>query len=202
MTLTYIAPGLLDAVTHPATVHARALLEALGVDCDTEDTLDTPARFVRAMLELTAGLREDPARHLSRTFPAPTADPGMVVVTGVPFVSLCEHHLLAFTGTAAVAYLPSPGARIVGLSKLARVAQEYAARPQVQERLGDQIVTAIATHLDTLGAACILRATHSCMTLRGARATGAVMVTSHLTGRFRDDPAARGEFLQLAGTAG
>jgi len=110
----------------------------------------------------------------------------------------CEHHLLPFTGTATIGYLPEPGARIVGLSKLARVTQEYAARPQVQERLGDQIVTAITSNLDTLGAGCILRAVHTCMTLRGARAAGAAMVTSHLTGRFRTDKAARDEFMILA----
>jgi GTP cyclohydrolase I len=86
----------------------------------------------------------------------------------------------------------------VGLSKLARLTREYATRPQVQERLGDLITTAITTHLDTLGAACVLRATHSCLTLRGAQAVGAVMVTSHLAGAFRDDPTVRSEFLTLA----
>jgi GTP cyclohydrolase I len=182
--------------THPATVHARAMLAALGISCDGEDTADTPARMVGALLEMTAGLTLDPGRHLAVTFPPPSADPPMVVVPGVPVESVCEHHMLPFTGTATIAYLPA--GRIVGLSKLARVAQEYAARPQVQERLGDQIVAAIDKHLDTLGAACQIRAVHTCMTLRGVRATGAAMVTSHLTGRFRDDAAARGEFLTLA----
>jgi GTP cyclohydrolase I len=122
----------------------------------------------------------------------------MIIVPGVPFVSLCEHHLLAFTGTATLAYVPAPGARIVGLSKLARLAREYAARPQVQERLGDQIVQAIARNLNTAGAACIIRSTHTCMTIRGVRAAGAAMVTSHLTGEFRENAAMRAEFLQLA----
>lgn len=187
-----------DARDHPATVHARAMLAALGMSCDDDETSATPARFVRAMLELTEGARLDPDRHLQVRFPAPSGDPGLIVTTGVPFTSLCEHHLLPFTGTAAIGYLPEPGSEIVGLSKLARVAQEYAARPQVQERLGDQIVAAVTGNLRTIGAACVLRAEHSCMVLRGARATGAVMVTSHLRGAFRDDPAARTEFLQLA----
>ena len=393
------------AAAHPATEPARAMLAALGIPCDDEDTRATPARFVKALLELTEGLHLDPARHLSVTFPPPSEDPGMVVVPGLPFVSVClpggqfvnavggwkrarsvaagdqlwtldegravatnvvrvgsrrtrglvevetdagafrctpdhpfatpagwveaqhltefsaiewakprslcrtrytpaigcdfgyaagsvcaggtvgkrrislvggsiqaqasgayslgaagswarkhgfrpeshrtgliesdwvrvrrvtdvttgpsnpctvysftcepyptflvgghlshncEHHLLPFTGTATIGYLPEPGARIVGLSKLARVTQEYAARPQVQERLGDQIVTAITSNLDTLGAGCVLRAVHTCMTLRGARAAGAEMVTSHLTGRFRTDKAARDEFMVLA----
>src|SRR5205807_5162993 len=111
-----------------------------------------------ALAELTSGLALDPARHLAVTFPPPSDDPPMVVVPGIPIVSVCEHHMLPFTGTATVAYLPA--GRIVGLSKLARVAQEYAARPQVQERLGDQIVVTIDRHLDTLGAACQIRAVH------------------------------------------
>lgn len=186
-----------DAERHPATAHARAMMTELGFDTAGEAMERSPARFVRALLELTVGMNLNPDRHFAVTFPPPSADPGMVVVPGIPFVSVCEHHLLTFTGTATVAYLPA--GRIVGLSKLARVVQEYAARPQVQERLGDQITEAIGKNLNTLGAACVLRSVHSCMTLRGARATGAVMVTSHLTGRFRDDPAVRAELMQLAG---
>ena len=182
--------------SHPATVHARAMLGHLGIPCGTEDTEDTPARLVGAILELTSGLGLDPGRHLARTFPPPSADPPMVVVPGIPIVSVCEHHMLPFTGTATVAYLPVT--RIVGLSKLARMAQEFAARPQVQERLGDQITATIDAHLETRGSACMIRAVHTCMTLRGARAAGAGMITNHLTGRFRDDEAARSEFLALA----
>lgn len=181
-----------------AEQHARAMLTALGIACDREQTLDTPRRLVAALNELTAGIELDPARHLARTFPgeAPTKDQGMVTVVGIPLVSLCEHHMLPFVGTAAVAYLPVD--RIVGLSKIARMVAEYAARPQVQERLGWQIVEAIVSRLDTLGAACVLRSRHCCMTLRGACATSGEMVTSHLTGLFKDDAAARGEFLTLA----
>jgi GTP cyclohydrolase IA len=177
--------------------HAAALIAALGVP-DTEATQDTPRRLAAALVELTRGLHVDPDRHLAVTFAPETDDPGMIVVTGIPFVSLCEHHMLPFTGTATVAYLPTPGARIVGLSKLARLVTDYAARPQVQERLGHQITHAITERLDALGAGCMIRANHSCLTLRGAHATGAVMVTSHLAGAFRDDPTIRSEFLNLA----
>jgi GTP cyclohydrolase I len=187
-----------QADRHPATEHARAMLAMLGIDTSGEATSRTPARFVRALAELTAGAALDPDRHLTVTFPPPSDDPGMVIVPGIPFTSVCEHHLLAFTGTAAVAYLPA--SRIVGLSKLARLTQEYAARPQVQERLGDQIADALMRCLDARGAAVLLRASHSCMTLRGARAAGAVTVTSHLRGAFRTDAAARAELLALAGT--
>jgi GTP cyclohydrolase I len=197
MTAVEHLPAHLDA-GDAATYHARQLLAALGMPCEDESTAETPARMVRALLELTDGGRVDPDRHFARTFPPPSTDPGMIIVPGVPFVSLCEHHMLPFTGTADVAYIPSPGARIVGLSKLARVVVEYAARPQIQERLGDQIVAAITGNLQTDGAACILRSIHTCMTLRGVRAVGAAMVTSHLAGRFRDDPAARNELLTLA----
>lgn len=178
---------------------ARLLLTQLGIPCRDEATEDTPRRFVQAMQELTAGTRVDPTRHLQVTFPPENPDPGLIVATGVPLTSLCEHHLLPFTGTATIGYLPAPNARIVGLSKLARVAQDYAARPQVQERLGQQITDALTGQLHTQGAGCLIRSAHSCMTLRGARATGAEMVTSHLHGLLRSDPTARAEFLTLAG---
>lgn len=181
--------------------HARALLGALRVP-DTESTKDTPGRLAAALTELTAGMWTDPSDHLAVTFPPESDDPGMIVVTGIPFCSMCEHHMLPFTGTATVGYLPAKGARIVGLSKLARVVQGYATRPQIQERLGEQVTTAITSRLDTLGSACVIRASHTCMTLRGARAVGAQMVTSHLAGLFRDDPTVRGEFLSLAAAGG
>lgn len=183
-----------------AVAHARAMLRALGMPFDDDGTEETPGRFVRALAELTAGTRLNPDRHFARTFPPPSNQPGMIIVPGVAFTSICEHHLLAFTGTAAVGYVPAPGARVVGLSKLARIVQEYAARPQMQERLGDQIVEAIVSNLETEGAACVISSVHSCMTLRGARAVGAAMVTSHLRGSFRQDRAMRDEFLELSKT--
>jgi GTP cyclohydrolase I len=182
-----------------AAAFARDMLAALGIHCDGPSTVDTPLRYVRALLELTAGRHLDPADYLDVTFPAENPDPCMIVVSGVRFVSVCEHHLLPFDGTATVAYMPAEGAPIVGLSKLPRLVHGYAARPQVQERLGQQIVDAITSRLDTQGAACVIRSEHSCMSLRGVRAEGAEMRTSHLLGRFRDDATVRAEFLHLAG---
>jgi GTP cyclohydrolase I len=181
-----------------AAAYARAMLQALDIMCDDDGTRDTPMRFVSALAELTSGLRVSPDRHFARTFPAPSPNPGMIVVPGIPFTSICEHHLLTFTGSAAVGYVPAAGARILGLSKLARVVQEYAARPQMQERLGDQVVEAVGRNLDVVGVACVIRSTHSCMALRGVRAAGAEMVTSHLRGSFRVDGAQREEFFALA----
>jgi GTP cyclohydrolase I len=182
-----------------AARHAAAMMETLGMPCDGPRTADTPRRLVAAYADMTRGRFEDPSLHLATTFPAEHPDPCMIVVREVPFVALCEHHMLPFTGHATVGYLPAEGADIVGLSKLARVVQGYAARPQVQERLGRQVVDAITNRLGTQGAACVIRAVHTCMTLRGAGAVGAEMVTSHLLGVFRDDTAVRVEFLSLAG---
>lgn len=192
-------PGVVrDGRVTVAAGYARQMLGVLGIDCADESTRDTPERFVRALLELTAGAAVDPDRHLARTFPPPSGDPGIIVVPGIPFTAVCEHHLLPFTGTMTVGYLPAPGARVVGLSKLPRVAREYAARPQMQERLGDQVVRAIERCLEVDGAACVIRSVHSCMTLRGACVDGAAMVTSHMVGQFRQSAALRSEFLALA----
>ncbi|ROR42928.1 GTP cyclohydrolase I [Kitasatospora cineracea] len=180
-----------------AAEHAAGLFAALGIPCDTESTAATPARVAKALAELTAGQHLDPTRHLAVTFPPEGQRAGLIAAVDVPFTALCEHHGLPFTGRAAVAYLPVPGARIVGLSKLARLLQEFAARPQVQERLGEQVVEALGAHLDVQGAACLIRSVHACMTLRGARAHGAAMVTTHLTGALHADPAHRAEVLAL-----
>lgn len=175
----------------------RALIAALGVDPDGGDVADTPARWVRALREMTEGYGQDPGEFLARQFEMDHADT-MIAVTGVPFTSLCAHHLLPFTGTAAIAYLPAPGAPVVGLSKLPRVLDVYAKRLQAQEQITVQVTTALDTHLQTLGSACVLRAVHGCMAHRGVRKAGAAMVTSSLTGVFRDQPATRAEFLALA----
>ncbi|MGW4793766.1 GTP cyclohydrolase I [Nonomuraea sp. MG754425] len=184
-------------VADQASLHARRMMAALGLPLDTPGLADTPARLVAALRELTAGLREDPGRHLEVTFPPEAAKPGIIAVTDMPFISLCEHHLLPFVGTMTVAYLPAPGAPIVGLSKLARMAQGFAARPQVQERLGEQIVESLSTRADCLGAACHVTAEHFCMTLRGVKAAGARMTTLHLKGAFDHDPVIRDGFLRL-----
>lgn len=173
-----------------ASLHAQAMLDALGI---TGDGL-TPTRLVKGLHELAAGRTVDPRRHLRVQFPPTSTEPGLIVVQDIPFTSVCEHHVLPFTGHATVAYLPAPGDKIVGLSKLARLVQEYAARPQVQERLTDQVVTALMEVLTPRGAACAVRGVHSCMALRGAR-TGVVsaMTTTQFGGVLADQPW-RGEF--------
>lgn len=200
MTLTSIdlTVNKQDSSLVQAAAHARAMFTALGIDCENASTQRTPDRFVRALAEMTSGLRLDPTRHLRVQFPPESMNQGIIAAVDIPFVALCEHHVLPFLGRATVAYLPAPGGMIVGLSKLARVVQEYAARPQVQERLGEQVVDALTTELNALGAACLIRSEHACLTLRGAEAHGAVMVTTHLSGDFTTDAGLRAQVLALA----
>lgn len=173
----------------------RALLRLAGCDPDEPGLQDTPARYVRAWLELTAA-PGDPAAILGKVFPA-VQYTGMVHLGPVEFTSVCEHHLLPFTGAAHLAYIPSPGVGVVGLSKLARLVEHYARRPQVQERLTQEVCDALVEHLHPQGAAVLVRATHTCMALRGVRKPEAAMTTSALAGAFMDDPAARAEFMAL-----
>ena len=175
----------------------RGLLAARGIDPEGEDVADTPARWVRALREMTAGYGVDVGAILARQFTLPHADE-MIAVVDVPFVSLCARHLLPFAGTAAIAYVPAPGARVVGLSKLPRLLDAFAARLQSQEHITVQVTGALDTNLETLGSACVLRAAHGCMAYRGVRKPGASMVTSSLTGIFREDGRARAEFMDLA----
>ncbi len=179
--------------TMSPTEAVKVLLESVGEDPAREGLLETPKRVVKAWGEMTQGYKENPAEILAKVFSEESSD-SMILVRGIPFVSLCEHHCLPFTGTAHVAYIPGAG-RVVGLSKLARLVHCYARRFQVQERLTKQIVDAITEHLKPVGAACVIEAHHSCMSLRGVRA-GATMVTSELQGRFRDAEV-RAEFLAL-----
>lgn len=177
----------------------REILISVGEDPDREGLKKTPSRVARAYQELMAGLRSDPRRHLQTIFHESYQE--IVLLRDIEFHSLCEHHLLPFTGRAHVAYLPD--GRIVGLSKLARVVEEYARRPQVQERLTTQVVDAIMDELNPIGAACVIEAVHTCMTIRGVRKHGSVMVTSELRGIFKENPASRAEILSLIyGTAG
>lgn len=166
-----------------AAAAVKLLLEALGVD-EGEHTADTPGRVARAWAEQLGGYDTDPARHLETTFPAPP-DPGLVIVSGINVVSTCAHHLLPFTGRATVAYRPTEGARIVGLSKLSRVVHGYSARLQVQEQIGAQVAAAIMGQLRAAGCAVLITAVHQCMTTRGARDQNAVTTTvatgGHLT---------------------
>ena len=177
-----------------ATDGIRALIRLCGDDPDRPGLGDTPARVIRAYRELCAR-PGDPAALLGTTFDVGEDMDSMIAVGPISFVSVCEHHLLPFTGTAWVAYVPTD--RVVGLSKIPRLVQHYAARPQIQERLTRQITGALDGHLATQGAACVIRSTHSCMSLRGVKAVGSQMVTSSLTGVFRRDPACRAEFMSL-----
>jgi GTP cyclohydrolase I len=174
----------------------RDLLTALEAPCSDEHTRETPVRVARAFLELLSGYDEDPSEHLCKTFPGP-ADGALVAVRGVRFTSLCAHHLLPFTGTATVAYIPEDGAPVVGLSKLARVVEGYARRLQTQEILGEQIRDALIARLRTQAAGVVITSHHSCMGIRGVRQPDAEMVTSSLSGLFRDDPRARAELMSL-----
>lgn len=161
----------------------------------TMSTKETPGRVARMLVEMTRGYEQDPANLLEVQFPANGFDE-MVVVSGVRFASLCEHHMLPFIGTATVGYIPNGG--VVGLSKLARLVQVYARRFQLQERMTVQITAALDMFVQPLGSACVLRAHHQCMGIRGIRQPEAETVTSSLTGVFRDKPEARAEFLALA----
>ena len=163
----------------------RDLLIALGVD-EGEHSADTPERVARAWAAALAGYDVDPARHLDRTFPSPP-DAGLVIVSGIRVRSTCAHHLLPITGMATVAYRPAPNARIVGLSKLVRVLCEFAARLQVQERLGWQVAQTLQDELAPVGAACVITAAHGCMTMRGVEQSDTRTTTHALTGRWRAD---------------
>jgi GTP cyclohydrolase I len=177
----------------------RDFFRRRDLDPESNALRDTPDRVQRALWEMTSGYDEDPAALLTRQFVDVERADEMIALVGIGFVSLCEHHMMPFTGTASVAYVPADGAAIVGLSKLARLVDVYARRLQVQERLTRQVTDALDEHLDTIGSACVVRASHTCMTARGVRKGGADMVTSSVTGVFRDNPAARAEFMALIG---
>ncbi|QWF78716.1 GTP cyclohydrolase I [Amycolatopsis sp. CA-230715] len=174
----------------------RSWLTHRGLDPDDPNLADTPERVVRAWAELTAGYDQDPAAVLERTFPVERSD-GMIAVTGVPFTSCCAHHLMPFTGTATIAYLPVAGAPVVGLSKLPRLLDIFAHRLQVQEQLTYQVTDALDTYLKTEGSACLVRAEHGCMTQRGVRKPGAAMLTTSVTGRFATEPELRAHLMAV-----
>src|SRR5438067_13473275 len=171
----------------------REILIAVGENPDREGLLKTPNRVARAYGELVAGLQDDPRRHLRTVFTENYDE--VVLLRDIEFHSLCEHHLLPFTGVAHVAYLPD--GKVVGLSKLARLVEGFARRPQVQERLTGQIADAIMEELNPVGAACVIEATHTCMTIRGAKKPGSTMVTSALRGIFKESPSSRSELMTL-----
>ena len=172
----------------------RELLAAVGEDPDREGLLETPRRVANMYEEIFSGLTEDPRQHL-KIFHEGNAEE-MVTVRDIPLYSMCEHHLLPFTGVAHIAYIPREG-RVLGLSKLARIVNCFARRPQLQERLTEQIADFLFTELDPLGVAVIIEAEHLCMTMRGVRAAGARTQTSALRGILRSDPRTRAEALSL-----
>ena len=177
-----------------AEAKVRDALKALGFPVDGDGMKETPRRVVKAWLEMSAGRHEDPAKHLGVVFDEDGYDQA-VALADIPFVSLCEHHMLPFTGVAGVAYLPK--GKVVGLSKLARVVDVFARRPQLQERLTAQIADAVEKHLKPKGVVVTISATHSCMTCRGAMKAGAVMRTSALRGQPHEDGILRAEMLEM-----
>jgi len=175
---------------------AREILLAIGEDPDREGLVDTPQRVARAYRDLCAGMREDPDSHLTRLFDQEQAGDDVVLLRNIRFTSLCEHHLLPFTGRAHVAYLPAHG-KVTGLSKLARLVDGYARRPQLQERLTAQVADAIARRLDARGVAVVVEAEHSCLTHRGAAKPDAEMCTTAFRGVYETDRPLRQEVLQV-----
>lgn len=171
----------------------REILLAVGEDPDRDGVANTPQRVARVYEELLAGMFEDPAEHLAVGFTEQYDE--MVVLRDIPFYSMCEHHLLPFMGRAHVAYLPK--GKVVGVSKLARVVSVFARRLQVQERLTGQIADLIMDKLDARGAAVIIEAEHTCMTIRGIRKPGSRMVTSAMRGLFKTNLATRNEAINL-----
>ncbi|CAI9404966.1 GTP cyclohydrolase I FolE [Aestuariimicrobium sp. T2.26MG-19.2B] len=182
-------------VDHPRIEAAvREILLAVGEDPDRDGLRETPARVARAYAEIFAGMHCDPAELLATTFAVDHDE--MVMVRDIEVWSVCEHHLLPFTGVAHVAYLPAGDGRVTGLSKLARLVDLFAKRPQVQERLTAQIADALVTHLGVNGALVVIEAEHQCMTMRGVRKPGARTITSAVRGRMRE-PATRAEAMSL-----
>jgi len=181
-------PAPVDLATAEAA--ATEMLAALGLPIDSEDMFETPRRLVHAYAEMLT-----PPEFDSTTFDNAAGYDELVLVSDIPVHSLCEHHLLPFTGVAHVGYLPDT--RILGLAKFARTVEFFARRAQTQERLTTEIAEHLTDRLDPLGVGVVIEAEHTCMSLRGARAEGARTVTAALHGRMRDDPKTRAEFLSL-----
>jgi len=171
----------------------KEILLAVGEDVEREGLKKTPTRVANMYAELLAGMHEDPKQHLRSVFTEDYDE--IVMLRDIPFYSICEHHLMPFIGSAHIAYLPSSG--ILGVSKLARIVDCFARRLQTQERLTGQIADFIMNNLKPRGVAVVLEASHSCMTIRGIKKPGSVMVTSALRGIFRRDPKSRSEIMSL-----
>ena len=188
-----VPPGGVDLTRAEAAV--RELLVAIGDDPDREGLKATPARVARAYAEIFAGLHVDPDDVLQTTFDEDHDE--LVLVKDIPLYSTCEHHLVPWHGTAAIGYIPGVDGRITGLSKLARVVDLYARRPQVQERLTSQVADAVMRRLEPQGVIVVVQAEHLCMAMRGVRKPGALTMTSAVRGIFQSDPRTRAEALSL-----
>lgn len=186
-------PGEVDQDSIEAAV--RQILLAVGEDPDRDGLRDTPQRVARFYSEVLEGMRSDPAEHVTVQFESSYDE--MVMVRDIALYSLCEHHMVPFLGVAHVAYLPSAGGCITGLSKLARLVEGYARRLQVQERLTTQIADAIEQTLDPRGVMVVIEAEHLCMSMRGVRKPGSRTVTSAVRGIFRSNPSSREEGMRL-----
>lgn len=186
-----------DPKNAEAMAHVRGLLRHIGEDPEREGLIETPARVLAAMQEHFAGYREEPRDHLSKTFEEVEGYDEVVLVSDIDIHSHCEHHLVPFVGKAHIAYIPT--GRIVGLSKLARVAEGYAKRLQVQEKLTMQIANAIEEELQPAGVAVIIQCQHFCMCHRGVHKPNSWTTTSKLTGAFLKNQSSRLELFQLIG---
>jgi len=171
----------------------RDILIAVGEDPDREGLLETPDRVARMYTEIFSGLHQDARVHLTKTFTVKHDE--MVLQKDIEFSSMCEHHLLPFMGKVHIAYLPS--GKVVGLSKLARIVEVVSHKPQVQERMTEELADLVMNELDARGAAVIVEAGHTCMSIRGVRKTGSTCVTSAMRGMFQSNPSLRNEMHSL-----
>ena len=185
--------GLSRRLTARIEAAVREILAAVGEDPNREGLLQTPARVARMYEEIFSGLREDPRQHLKKFFTEKYDE--VVLVRDISFNSTCEHHLLPFMGKAHIGYLPD--GKVIGLSKLARVVENVARRPQVQERMTETIANLLESELNAKGVAVVIEATHTCMTVRGVRKPGSVCVTSAMKGTFRTNLSSRSEIMTL-----
>lgn len=186
--------GVSQTVDLPRIERAvREILIAVGEDPEREGLLETPARVARMYAEMFSGLHTDPRVHLQKFFTEKYDE--MVLVRDIAFNSMCEHHMLPFIGKAHIGYVPN--GKVVGLSKLARVVEEVSRRPQVQERMTEQIANLLIDELDVKGVAVVIEASHSCMSIRGIRKPGSVCVTSAMKGLFRSNLSSRSEVMTL-----
>ena len=177
-----------------AEAAVREYLLAIGEDPDREGLLETPSRVARAARELYSGLLQDPAEVLSKTFSIDHEE--LIIVRDIPMYSTCEHHLLPFHGFAHIGYIPAPDGRVTGLSKLGRLVEVFARRPQVQEQITTQVADALVTFLQVQGVIVVIEAEHLCMSMRGVQKPGSRTITSAVRGQLRD-PATRAEAMSL-----